>query len=195
MPECSEVYYKRSTDGGRTWGGDVRLTFDPPFSGRPDVAALAPSTVIVSYDEDRDRNRGHEQHVMRSNDNGSTWAPTVRLTDAPGNSTHTAILAAGSSVHVAWHDRRPGGSKNEEEIYYRASRDGGASWQPEEPVTISDGKVSTTPLLAATPGYVHLIWLDRRTGPFQVWYSRRKLAAAPMEPAPDVGPEATSDSQ
>ena len=195
MPVCTEVYYKRSLDGGRTWGGDVRLTFDPPFSGRPDVAALAPSTVIVSYDEDRDDNRGHEQHVMSSNDNGRTWGPTVRLTDAPGTSEHTAILAAGSSVHVAWHDRRPGGGNKNTEIYYRASRDGGASWQPEEPVTISDGKVSTTPLLAATPGYVHLIWLDLRTGSLQVWYRRRKLAADATEPAPESGPDPAAGGQ
>ncbi len=98
-------------------------------------------------------------------------------------------------MHVAWRDRRPGGSKNLEEIYYRASRDGGARWQPEEPVTISDGKVSTTPLLAATPAYVHVIWLDRRTGPYQVWYRRRKLAADATEPAPESGPDPAAGGQ
>ena len=144
-PKCAEVYYKRSTNGGSTWGGDVRLTFDPPLSTRPDVAALAPDRVIVSWDDDRDDNRGPEGYVMRSSDNGSTWGPPVRMSFAPGTSGHTAVLAAGSSVHVAWHDRRPGNSRKDTEIYYRASRDGGASWQPEEPVTILDGKVSWTP--------------------------------------------------
>ena len=191
MPKCTEVYYKRSLDGGRTWGKDVRLTFDPPFSGRPDVAALAPSTVIVSYDEDRDRNRGHEQHVMLSNDNGSTWAPTVRLTDAPGYSTHSALVALGSTVHHAWFDHRPAENN---QIYYRGSFDGGASWEPEERVTIA-GKDSIAPLLAATLGYGHVLWLDRRTGSLQVWYRRRKLAADATEPAPGSGPNPAAGGQ
>lgn len=45
ISKCSEVYYKRSEDGRKTWGRDVRLTVDSPLSGRPDVAVLAPDTL------------------------------------------------------------------------------------------------------------------------------------------------------
>lgn len=177
MPVCTEVYYKRSLDGGRTWGGDVRLTFDPPFSGRSDVAALVQGTVIVSWDEDQDNNGGHEQYVMRSSDNGNTWGPPVRMSFAPGTSEHTALYAAGQSAQLAWTDRR---DEKNTEVYYRVSFDGGATWEAEERVSNADEE-SGPPLLAATTGYGHVVWLDNRTGVQQIWYRRRKLAADATE--------------
>ncbi len=128
---------------------------------------------------------------MRSSDNGSTWGPPVRMSFAPGASAHTAVYAAGQSAQLAWFDRR---DEKNMEVYYRVSFDGGANWEAEERVTNADGQ-SGVPLLAATPGYGHVVWPDDRTGSTQIWFRRRKRAAAPMEPAPDVGPETTSDSQ
>lgn len=168
MRQCPEVYYMRSTDGGDTWGKQTRLTFDQPFSGRPDIAALS-GTVLVSYDEDSDDNQSHEQHLLRSTDGGDTWEPGLRLSDAPGDSQHSSLIAAGGVVHLAWHDRR---DPNNSEIYYRHSIDRGVTWSPEENVSRSSG-LSSTPLLAATTHYRHIIWLDDRTGKFQIWYDRR----------------------
>ena len=34
----TEIYYKRSTDNGTTWGADTRLTTDISWSERPSVA-------------------------------------------------------------------------------------------------------------------------------------------------------------
>lgn len=178
LSHCIEVYYKRSRDGGKTWERDVPLTFGPPLSGRPDIAAIAPSTVIVGYDEDRDDNDGHEQYVLRSIDNGTTWTPPLRLTSSPGGSTHNSLIAAGAVAHLAWFDSRDPGNA---EIYYRVSLEGGATWQAEERVTDAEGE-STTPLLAATAGYLHAIWLDRRMGKGEVWYRRRSLATGPTAP-------------
>lgn len=168
MRQCPEVYYLRSIDGGETWGKPTRLTFDPPFSGRPDIAALS-GTVLVSYDEDIDDNQSHEQHLLRSTDGGDTWEPSLRLSNAPGDSQHSSLIVVGDVVHLAWHDRR---DPDNSEIYYRFSTDRGATWSPEENVSRSRG-LSTTPLLAATTHYRHIIWLDDRTGKFQIWYDRR----------------------
>lgn len=170
MRHCPEVYYIRSTDGGETWGAQTRLTFDQPFSGRPDIAVVS-SRVLVSYDEDSDDNHSHEQHVLRSADGGDTWEPSLRLSNAPEDSQHSSLIASGGVVHLAWHDRREPGKS---EIYYRYSTDLGLTWSAEE--NLSQGpRISSTPLLAATTHYLHAIWLDNRTGTDQVWYHRRPL--------------------
>jgi len=168
MRQCPEVYYIRSTDGGETWGAQTRLTFDQPFSGRPDIATLS-GTVLVSYDEDIDDNRSHEQHLLRSTDGGDTWEPSIRLSNAPGSSEHSSLIASDGVVHLAWRDRRDSGTG---EIYYRFSTDRGATWSQEENVSKSGGH-SGIPLLAATTHYLHMIWLDDRTGTFQIRYDRR----------------------
>lgn len=168
MRQCPEVYYIRSIDGGDTWGAQTRLTSDQPFSGRPDIAALS-GTVLVSYDEDSDGNESHEQHLLRSTDGGNTWEPSLRLSNAPGPSDHSSLIASGGMAHLAWHDQRDSGTG---EIYYRYSTDRGATWSPEENVSKSGGH-SGIPLLAATTHYLHIIWLDDRTGKFQIRYDRR----------------------
>ncbi len=170
MRQCPEVYYLRSTDGGESWSAQTRLTFDPPFSGRPDIAALS-GTVLVSYDEDSDDNQSHEQHLLRSPDGGTTWEPSIRLSNAPGVSEHSSLIAADDVVHLAWRDQREPGIG---EVYYRYSNDRGTTWSPEENVSKSGGHAGI-PLLAATTHYLHVIWLDERTGKFQIWYERRIL--------------------
>ncbi|MGE3152286.1 MAG: sialidase family protein [Nitrospiraceae bacterium] len=170
MRHCPEVYYLQSIDGGDTWSRLTRLTFDQPFSGRPDIAVIS-DTVLVSYDEDKDNNESHEQHLLRSSDGGRTWEPSVRLSTAPGVSDHGSLIASNGTVHLAWHDGR---DPDNMEIYYRYSTDRGLTWSAEE--NLSRGpRISSTPLLAATTHYLHAIWLDRRTGTDQVWYHRRHL--------------------
>src|SRR5262249_11383621 len=44
---------------------------------------------------------------------------------------------------------------------------------------------SSTPLVAVTPAFVHLVWLDHASGTFQLHYRRRAVGTAP--PGPDAG--------
>jgi len=108
---------------------------------------------------------------MRSTDNGNSWGPEVRLTDAA--SDHGSMVGSGSSIHLAWHDDRVPDNR---EIYYRPSPDGGGTWATEERVTNAAG-ASDTPLLGVGDAYLHLLWGDNRTGSRQIWYRRRLLRA------------------
>lgn len=172
VPVCPETYYKRSTDGGKTWGPDVRLSIGGNrYAGRPEIAAASPGTVIVNYNQDLLAGDGGRMYVMRSTDDGGTWGLEVRLTDAP--SDHGSMVGSGSSVHLAWHDDR---DPDNREVYYRRSPDGGGTWAAEERVTNAAG-ASIAPLLAASRAYLHLLWGDSRTGSLQVWYRRRLLGA------------------
>lgn len=173
ITKCPEIYYKRSIDGGATWGPDIRLTSDPAASLHPDVATLTPNTVLVAWQDERDGNNGPEQYIRRSSDNGMSWGSLVRLTFTPGSSDHNALLTAESTVHLAWTDHRDPNSA----VYYLFSPDGGATWKAEERVSTTPA-ISTTPLMAATSNYLHVIWLDQREPPQQIWYRRRALGSA-----------------
>ena len=171
VPVCPEIYYKRSLDGGATWGSDKRLTFDAPWSGRPMAATSQTNTLIVSYEQQVvGDDTGNEVFALRSTDNGRTWRKPQRLVSSTGDSSHNFTAGNRTSAYVAWHDGRPGNS----DIYFRESTGGGASWGPVERITNAPGD-SIVPFVAVTSQYVHSIWGDDRSGSYQTWYSRRRL--------------------
>ena len=114
-----EIYYKRSEDGGNTWGPDVRLTRAPGLSLRPSIA-VSGGDVQVVWNDGRD---GTVQiYAKRSADGGATWGPDERLTSSIGNSLddslRPAVAAGAGSFYVVWTDRRDGNA----EIYFKRRR-------------------------------------------------------------------------
>ena len=114
-----EIYYKRSEDGGNTWGPDVRLTRAPGLSLRPSIA-VSGADVHVVWNDGRD---GTVQvYAKHSADGGSTWSADERLSRTFGNPLddvlRPAVAAAGGAVYVVWTDRRDGNA----EIYFKRRR-------------------------------------------------------------------------
>jgi hypothetical protein len=111
-----EIYAKRSTDRGLTWGPDTRLTRAPGLSLRPSVAASGPDVWTVWSDG---RDGVQEVYAKHSPDDGLTWEPDERLTAAGGNplddTMHPSIAIGGGWVYVVWSDQRDGNP----EIYFK----------------------------------------------------------------------------
>ncbi len=111
-----EIYYKRSQDGGATWGPDIRLTRAPGLSLRPSLAVSGPDVYVVWGDG---RDGTIQVYAKRSTDGGTTWGPDKRLTRTFGNPLgdvlRPAVAAAGGSIYVIWTDRRDGNA----EIYFK----------------------------------------------------------------------------
>jgi hypothetical protein len=187
MPACSEVYYKRSTDGGAEWEDDVRITFDgAEASFRPAIATAGSDGVVISFQSNRDGTEAAEQEIVRSDDNGSTWASPLRVTFSAGSSEHDNLVGAGSSVHLCWSEDSVDGTRHR--VQYRESLDEGATWSDEEAVSGAiGGEWSVIADLATTSGYLHAFWPDQGA----MKYSRRPLGAS----APgDAGPGNTGDA-
>ncbi|UCC12839.1 MAG: exo-alpha-sialidase, partial [candidate division WOR-3 bacterium] len=72
-----EIYYKRSEDGGMTWGSDERLTDESSSSYGPSVA-VSGENISVVWEDDRDMDT--EVYYKRSTDGGATWGPDVHVT-------------------------------------------------------------------------------------------------------------------
>ncbi len=79
------VYYRRSTDNGATWGAEVLLNDDATTRDQffPTISA-GPTGRVVStwYDRRLDANNLLFDYYMRvSHDGGTTWQPSVRVSD------------------------------------------------------------------------------------------------------------------
>jgi hypothetical protein len=108
----ADVYYKRSTDLGLTWGQDTRLTTDPNRSEYASVA-VSGQNVHVLWDDNRDGN--YEIYYKHSTNSGLNWDADLRLTNASGNSILPSMALSGTIAHCIWMDYRDGNS----EIYYK----------------------------------------------------------------------------
>ena len=169
----TEVYYKRSTDGGISWGVDTRLTNDPAFSGYPSVSVSA-SLVHVIWSDERDGNL--EIYYKRSTDGGSSWEADTLLTSNPDNSAFPSVSVSGSVMHVLWQDNRDGNY----EIYNKRSTDGGMNWEADTRLT-NNSALSLSPSVSVSDSAVHVVWYDERDGNQEIYYKRSTNEGASWE--------------
>jgi hypothetical protein len=160
----TEIYYKRSTDSGTTWGADTRLTTDASWSERPSVAVRDSDIHVAWYDGRLESPRIFYKHSL---DNGTTWGPDVCLTPTAGVGYHPSVAVCGAIVHVAWTDMSAG-----PQIYYTRSLDSGTTWEAARNITQgSPAAGKNLASIAVADAIVHVTWMDSRSGP-QIYYTR-----------------------
>jgi hypothetical protein len=159
-----EIYYKRSTDAGLTWGADTRLTNDLADSWDPCIVVNGSVMHLVWMDM---RDGNYEVYYKRSEDGGISWGDDTRLTNASGESQYPNIAVSGPNVHLVWPDARDGNF----EIYYKQSTDGGLTWGLDTRLT-SAVNASQSPSVSASGSVVHAIWYDKRSGNNEIYYKR-----------------------
>jgi hypothetical protein len=160
----SAIYYKRSTDGGLTWGPDTRISGTPSSDSFP-LLALSGSTLHLVFLRDNGTDQS-ASYYKRSTDGGDTWGPDVFL----GNTTWwPGVAAAGPMVYVSLNNRV---DADNSEVYFRRSTDNGTTWEPQQQISSALGR-SEDPAIAADGTYVHLVWNDNRGGAGMMVYYRR----------------------
>ena len=160
----SEIYYKRSTDGGISWGADTRLTNYYATAYYPSVS-VSGQIVHVAWTDVRDANQ--EIYYKRSTDGGVSWGADTRLTNAPNDSRLPSVSVSGQVVHVVWHDKRDANL----EIYYKRSTNGGTSWGADTRLT-NNSAVSQYPSVTVSDSTMHVVWEDYRDGNLEIYYKR-----------------------
>jgi len=162
----SEIYYRRSSDNGMTWGQETRLTYDYRVSTNPQIC-VSQGTVCIVWDETRD-NDTYQVYLKRSTDSGLTWGQDTRLTTYPGDYERNPSVAISDSIAcVVWFDFRDGSSP---EIYYTQSSDGGLSWSQDTRLTYAPGN-SSLPCVAVSNTNVHVAWFDYRDSNDEIYYN------------------------
>lgn len=160
-----EIYYKRSTDGGASWGADTRLTYWALSSESPSIAVSGPVVHVVWHDA---RFGNDEIFYKRSTDNGLTWGADTRLTSNDANSVYASIAVSGSALHVVWTDNRDGFYQ----VYYKRSTDGGNNWNMDYRLTNTGSNNANTASVTVVGFVVHVAWADSRDGNWEIYYRR-----------------------
>jgi hypothetical protein len=162
-PGNDEVYYKCSTNNGATWGKQKRLT-NSAESSTDATIAVSGGSIHVAWGEDNII-EGSEIYYRRSTDNGATWRKAKRLTNNGKTSIDPDIAVSGGNIHVTWSDYSPGNA----DIFYKGSKDNGATWGKRIRLTKNAGE-SATPAVAVLSKTVYVVWDDDTPGNVELYY-------------------------
>ena len=119
-----EVYYRRSTDGGASFGETVNLSNDTGNSGRPELRVSAPNLFIVWQNQ---AVKGDDIFFKRSTNGGASFGDTINISNNKGNSMEPEFsVTNASNVFIVWQNQASNSKPNG--ILLKNSTDGGASF-------------------------------------------------------------------
>ena len=156
-----DIFFITSSDNGDTFAEKKNLSGNAGNSDNQQLA-VSGSNVYVVW---RDNNPGNWDVFFRaSTDGGATWGEKNNLSDDSGSSDNPQIAVVGSNVYIVWRDSSAG--KND--ILFRASTDGGASWSTAKNLSKDGG--SWNPQLAVSGSNVYIVWRDNALGSNDVFF-------------------------
>ncbi len=162
---ASDVLFRRSTDGGATFGTILNLTSGTGDPSVKPIVVAAGTRVYVVYQRVVGGTR--RLHVAASADAGASFATDVRL-DADDNDSfhhHAAVSADGQTVAVAWEELNT--ATLTRDVVSRVSTNGGALFLPQRVVNRNSGAspVAGRPQVAVTgSGRFVWAWREARAG-------------------------------
>ena len=171
----TEIFYNRSSDGGASWAGPVRLTNSNLDSQRPTLAVEGQNIFIV-WEDSRDyppNGLYPELYYKKSTDGGTNWSNDLRLTtpdqEKPG---FPSVAVRGETIHLSY-SKIP--INIGQEIYYMRSENQGGQWS--DPVRLSfnnQSGIGRYPTTATNGENVFVFWSDTRddNGYFELYFSR-----------------------
>ncbi len=164
-----DILYRRSTDGGASFGGTVNIS-NTTGSSYPAALAADGNRVYVVW---ADNSSGNSEILYsRSTDRGVSFGSAVNISNTTGYSSQPAVAASGQNVYVVWIDNSLGNF----DILHSRSTDGGASFGGAVNISNTPGD-SQQPAIAAfgdivVGQYVYVVWADNSSGNSEILYSR-----------------------
>jgi hypothetical protein len=164
-PWYTDLFFRRSGDGGITWTETKQITKTTLHSESPALAVDGQNIYVVWYDATPGNN---EIFFKRSVDGGATWQNDNRLTNTEDQSISPAITVDGPNIYVVWVETKIQGN---DEIYFKRSNDGGVTWKPKVRLTYNRG-VSWNPDIAVNGKNLYVVWRDSTAYQEQIYFKR-----------------------
>lgn len=156
----SEIYFARLAPDGAITGPEVRVTDAPGTSYFPSITFTGREYGIAWSDE---RDHDWEIYFARLDATGHKLGPDVRVTKAPGESGHPAIVWSGDAYRILWSDAR--GPSSDGQIY-AASLDASGRRMGDEIVLTDRAKDARAPSLRSVGRTLWATWTLRAPNPY-----------------------------
>jgi hypothetical protein len=164
-PGYADIFYRRSSDSGRTWSYPVNLSRSPTGSSRLQIEIDRNDVIYVVWDEGWDRLTGQGEPVFStytsSLDGGESWSSPTSFSYPEGTNAQLSVGSDGQGgVVVVWR------ATSRPEIFYAWSSDSGASWSPPMVIPHIFARPWTIPfdmydMATDSGGHIHLVVVGR----------------------------------
>ena len=163
-----DIYHKKSTDRGDSWGNTERLSYTARTSSDPE-AVLDPAGSIYLFWSEYYSAGNSEIVYKKSTDLGATWSHVNRLMWTEGHSLYpSAVCDSSGSLHLVWEDWTGGAG----EVWYKKSADGGSTWFAPKWLTYSPGEAGSPCIAVDSSDNLHLVWSDTKFGNPEIIYKQ-----------------------
>lgn len=132
ITRLSEIFYRRSTDGGHTWSIPVNLSQTPQVGSYREQLKIDKDDVIhVSWDKGFDRwalyDEPRESVYITSDDGGMSWSEPTVITEPARTNAQTSVASDNrGNVLLVWR------ATNIDNLFYTWSVDDEETWMPPE---------------------------------------------------------------
>jgi hypothetical protein len=173
-----EIFFARSTDGGKTFGEPLNLSSSPAgdgkgrltervwFNGNLDLARSADGTLYAAWTEYEGGLR-----FSRSTDRGASFSAPALIAggrgESPGRGPSLAI-GPGGEVHLVW----TVGEEPAADIHYAVSTDQGRNFRSPRTIAESDGYSDAPKIAVDGRGTIHLVYAEGPSGPLERYHVR-----------------------
>ena len=166
----ADIYFAKSTDGGKTFSRNLRVNDDIGRAGQlyPSLAVDVRGVLYLAWHDFRKGNQ--DIYFSRSIDGGQTFGRNIRVNDDPGTDGQfnpSLAVDDDGAVYVAWHDLREG----QADIYFARSIDGGQTFSPNRRLNDDRGEAYQfhPSLGVGKNGAVAAAWEDYRNGQADIY--------------------------
>jgi len=172
----SDIYFRKSTDGGATWEAAKNVT-DNWWESYNAKIAISGSNIFVVWQDNTPGN--YEIYFKKSTDAGVTWQSQKRLTNNSGASLDPDIVSYDANLYVVWHDD----SSGDKEICFRRSLDGGDNWQSQKQLTSNAGlsEYAAIAVGGSLGSDLYVVWQDSTPGKFDIHFRKSTDKGATWE--------------
>jgi hypothetical protein len=152
--------YIKSSEDGRTWSSEERVTIGPGEDYYPSLAQTRDGTFHIAWFRLEREQADMDIWYSRSQD-ARTWSIPIQITDSPKLEWAPSIHAdSRDALHIVWSSGKTGNR----ELFVSRSDDGGLWWSPERQITQSDEEDDFPHMIETRQGEWILAWTRYRKG-------------------------------
>ena len=147
------LWYKTSSDGGASWSTSKILVSDILTASGTSLLQESTGRIWVAWAGGP--KFSIDIFYITSDNGGLSWSPPQQLTDYPGDDNIPSLIEVSGEVWVVF---RSYGLSNNEDIWYKKTNDGGATWSAPIQLTSHPSWERVPNAVVDSTGKVWVVW-------------------------------------